>query len=129
MDLTKPIPVRLPPELIDRLDAVAKKLGNTRAGVIRFLIETWVDEFEDRGRAMLPDTWKDVLVSFDGRRGRYERARGDGQASASVRPAMNDAPAPAASSGLPSDEAGAVTRVLAEVKSPPVVYGRKRRAG
>ena len=68
MNDTKPIPVRMPKQLIVRLDAAAARIGNTRAGVIRYLTETWVEEFERKGKQMLPADWEDVLKSFDGRR-------------------------------------------------------------
>ena len=69
MPETKPIPVRLPEELIARLDACARKVpGNNRAGLIRYLIEAFVEEFEIKGKAMLPESWEQVLQSFDGRR-------------------------------------------------------------
>lgn len=65
---TKPIPVRLPGELIARLDAAAKRIGHTRAGVIRFCVETWLRHFELKGRACLPVDWDEIMKAQDGRR-------------------------------------------------------------
>lgn len=62
-----PIPVRLSPELIARLDDAAKKIGNTRAGIIRFCTDTFLTHFEKHGRAALPPDWEDILSAFDNR--------------------------------------------------------------
>ncbi len=69
MGETKPIPVRLGDDLIARLDAAAKAIGTTKAGVIRFCVETWLRHFEAHGKiASLPVNWEDLIIWHDGRR-------------------------------------------------------------
>lgn len=67
MALTAPIPVRLSPDVIHRLDEAAKKLGNTRAGVIKLCLAAFLEDFEARGTAALPLDWQAVLAGMDGR--------------------------------------------------------------
>ena len=64
---TKPIPVRLGQDKIDRLDAAAKRIGNNRAGVIRFLVDSWLADFEKRGVASLPPNWEQIIAAADNR--------------------------------------------------------------
>ena len=64
---TKPIPVRLPEDILARLDAAAERIGNTRAGIMRFLIETWLAHFERKGFAALPPDWQEIMEAQDGR--------------------------------------------------------------
>lgn len=65
---TAPIPVRLSPDIIARIDDVADQMGNTRAGVIKLCITSFLAHFEESGGlASLPLDWKDVLDSLDGR--------------------------------------------------------------
>lgn len=64
---TKPIPVRLENDLIERLDRVANQIGSNRSAVIRFLVSSWVDEFERTGHAILPPNWEEILAALDGR--------------------------------------------------------------
>jgi hypothetical protein len=62
MGNTKPIPVRLGDDLIARLDVAAKAIGTTKAGVIRFCVETWLSHFEACGKtASLPIDWEGVF--------------------------------------------------------------------
>lgn len=64
---TKPIPVRLPEWIITKLDSAASKLGYTRAGLMRYCIETWVGHYDKHGTAALPVEWDKVIREFDGR--------------------------------------------------------------
>lgn len=64
---TKPIPVRLSGDIIGRLDAAAKRIGNNRAGVIRFLVDSWLLDFEKKGVASLPPNWEKIIASTDNR--------------------------------------------------------------
>jgi predicted DNA-binding protein len=68
MAQTKPIPVRLPDDVVKRLDKAATKIGHKRASLMRYLIETWLEEFERKGKLMLPENWEQILQSFDSRR-------------------------------------------------------------
>jgi len=65
---TKPIPVRLDPNVIDRLDRAATRLGTNRSALIKFCAETFVSHFERAGGiASLPPNWKELLRQLDGR--------------------------------------------------------------
>ncbi|MDE2099094.1 MAG: hypothetical protein KGL39_17705 [Patescibacteria group bacterium] len=68
MARTKPIPVRLPVDVIDRLDKAAQQFGNNRAGLIRFLIETWLTYWQRNGESALPPNWQRIIEAQDGRR-------------------------------------------------------------
>ena len=61
------IPVRLPQDILDRLDAVAERIGSNRSSVIRVCIQSFVEEFERRGKIMLPPNRADLLREFDNR--------------------------------------------------------------
>lgn len=64
----KPIPVRLGDRLIGRLDSAAKRLGNNRAALIRFCLDSFLDHFEKMGGvASLPPNWRVLLQEQDGR--------------------------------------------------------------
>ncbi|MFT4175518.1 MAG: ribbon-helix-helix protein, CopG family [Luteolibacter sp.] len=43
-----PIPVRLSPELQERVDTLAEKMSMTRSAVIRLAIRQWLDASEER---------------------------------------------------------------------------------
>lgn len=64
---SKPIPVRLPPDIIERIDAAAELAGTNRAALIRFCAETFAAYVNKRGRAALPPDWPSVLAAMDGR--------------------------------------------------------------
>ncbi len=67
MPETKPIPVRLSPEVIARLDATATALGNTRAGIIKLCLTAFLEAFESKGKLALPLDWESILDVMDGR--------------------------------------------------------------
>lgn len=69
---TKPIPVRLEDELIKRIDLAAAKMGTNRAAMIRFLVKTFIDDFEQRGLKSLPHDWQEIMRFQDGRALRYK---------------------------------------------------------
>lgn len=64
---TKPIPVRLGENIISRLDVAAARIGNNRAGVIRYLVDSWLADFEKTGTAALPPDWKKIMAAADNR--------------------------------------------------------------
>jgi hypothetical protein len=68
MEEKTPIPVRLSDDVIKRLDAAADRIGQTRAGIMRFCIETWLKHFEVKGMASLPINWQELLDAMDGRK-------------------------------------------------------------
>jgi predicted DNA-binding protein len=64
---SKPIPIRLDTDFIDRLDTVSDKIGSNRAAVIRFCVITFVEYLEKHGRAVLPPDWKELMARSDRR--------------------------------------------------------------
>lgn len=64
---TKPIPIRLDDEVVARLDAAADRIGSNRAAVVRMLITGWLDDFDSKGRSMLPVDFEDIVKAFDHR--------------------------------------------------------------
>jgi len=42
-------------------------MGNTRAGVIKLCLQSFLESFEKKGAASLPLDWQDILDSLDGR--------------------------------------------------------------
>jgi len=66
---TKAIPIRLTPEMVDRLDRAARRacLSN-RTEVIKLCINSFLDYFETHGSATLPPDWEEMLRDLDGRR-------------------------------------------------------------
>lgn len=71
----KPIPVRLEDALIDRLKAVAERMGTNKSALIRFLVKSFVDHFEANGGVVsLPHNWREIMQELDGRaRGQQKR--------------------------------------------------------
>jgi len=65
---SSPIPVRIPREWLPRLDAAAKRLGTNRARLIAFCAQTFAENFEKMGVAMMPPNWPEIFASMDGRR-------------------------------------------------------------
>jgi metal-responsive CopG/Arc/MetJ family transcriptional regulator len=64
---TVPIPIRLGEDIIARLDEAAKRLGNNRASLVRFLIDSWLADYESRGNAFLPPNWEAIMAGYDHR--------------------------------------------------------------
>ena len=70
----KPIPVRLPEDVIARLDAAAESLGlDNRSEVIKLCISTFVKHVEMHGKLCLPMDWEEILKDMDGRTHRYAK--------------------------------------------------------
>jgi hypothetical protein len=66
---TTPIPVRLDPSVITRLDGAAKRLGTNRSALIKFCAQTFLSHFERHGGVTsLPPNWRELLSRLDGRR-------------------------------------------------------------
>ena len=78
---TKPIPVRLSPELILRLDKAAQAMGTTRAGVIKLCLNSFLDAYERDGKIALPLDWRLVLERSDGRTVHARAGHGDSPGS------------------------------------------------
>jgi len=64
---TKPIPVRLASAVITRLDAAAKRMGTNRSALMKFLVQTFVENMERRGMVSLPHDWEEIMRHLDGR--------------------------------------------------------------
>ena len=67
MAKTKPIPVRLEPQLIRRLDVTAHKLGSTRATLIKYCACSFLEEFTKRGMSMIPSDFDVIIAGLDNR--------------------------------------------------------------
>ena len=53
------LPVRLDTETAFRVDAAVKRLGITKSALIRMLLQSFVDQFEQNGgKIVMPPTWK-----------------------------------------------------------------------
>lgn len=77
MGESKPIPVRLGDDLIDRLDQAAEGVGSTRSAIIRLLIRQFVEEYEERGDDGLPVNWRRLVKRADEETGGTSRAAED----------------------------------------------------
>ncbi len=74
MSKSKPIPVKLPDDLIQRLDRVSELTGlQNRSQVIRLCIKSFLDYFDHYGESALPVNWKEILAEIDGRTVSYQR--------------------------------------------------------
>jgi hypothetical protein len=74
-----PIPIRLDDETIGRLDKAAASMGTNRAALMRFLLETFLGNFEGGGGvASLPINWKALMDGLDGRRAAVQKHSGQG---------------------------------------------------
>ena len=66
------IPVRLSPEVIERLDRVAKRTGMSRNGLMKFCVSTFAYEMESGELSTRTlQAWQEVLKNLDGRTHRY----------------------------------------------------------
>lgn len=74
---TKPIPIRLPNDLIPRIDAVAAEMGLKRAQLIVLCVRTFVERVESGVEIRLPIEWETMLPSLDGRRAGTKPERPD----------------------------------------------------
>lgn len=56
------LPVRLEPEVEERLESVARDIGTSKSALIRLLAKTFVEHVVDnRGRVRLPPDWSELL--------------------------------------------------------------------
>ena len=68
MALGSQLPVRLPPDIEDRIEKVAMRLGTTKSALIRMLAKTFVEQVVDEdGQVQLPPKWRKLLDAADGR--------------------------------------------------------------
>jgi len=68
MPLGAQLPVRLEPDVEQRLEKVAEKLGTTKSALIRLLAKTFVEQaVSDDGSVHLPPDWRELLPSRDTR--------------------------------------------------------------
>ncbi len=66
------IPVRLSPEVIERLDRVAKRTGMSRNALMKFCVSTFAYEMESGELSTRTlQAWQKVLKDLDGRTHRY----------------------------------------------------------
>lgn len=69
---SKPIPVRLSEDILERLDRVAERMGSNRAALIRFCTQTFLKHMETNGVRDLPPDWRQILEAMDGRTSRHQ---------------------------------------------------------
>jgi len=63
-----PVPVRLPPELICRLDAATKQLHmGSRATLIRFCLLSFLDHIEGMDSSLAADHWQAIFNDMKAR--------------------------------------------------------------
>jgi hypothetical protein len=59
--------VRIPVALLPRLDRAAKRLGTNRARLIAFCVTSFLADFEERGTALMPPDWEQLMTRLDHR--------------------------------------------------------------
>ena len=65
---TKPIPVRFSPEVLERLSAVADRLGTDRSSVVRMITRRFLDQYDGDPSAFVGIDFPSLLHHSDGRR-------------------------------------------------------------
>lgn len=66
----KQLPIRLDPEIEERLEKVAKRTGTTKSAIIRLLADSFVKQaVAADGSVTLPPNWADLLPPRDTRAG------------------------------------------------------------
>lgn len=65
---TKPIPVRFSPDVLERLSAVADRIGTDRSSVVRMITRRFLDQFEEDPDAFVGIDFPALLHHSDGRR-------------------------------------------------------------
>jgi hypothetical protein len=66
------LPVRLEPEVEERLETIAKRIGTTKSALIRVLAKTFVEQVVgEEGKVNLPPDWRQYLTPADGRTERH----------------------------------------------------------
>lgn len=65
--LSKPIPVKLPPEILKRVDTLAKRIGEPRSTIMRIAMRVGLDSLEKVFEAD-PQTILSSLTSLSGGR-------------------------------------------------------------
>ena len=72
---TKPIPVRFSPEVLERLSAVAQRIGTDRSSVVRMITRRFLDQYDGDPSAFVGIDFPSLLHHSDGRRtARYPAA-------------------------------------------------------
>jgi len=102
------LPVRLEPDVEERLQRIAEKSGTSKSALIRLLAKTFCDHaIQPDGSINLPPNWNALLPQADGR-------------SRAGRPAARESGRANASSTRSSDEAAAARKFSEK-------YDRERR--
>ena len=72
----EPISVRLPPDIIQRLDNAAQSMGlGNRTSLIKMSVSSFLDYFDQNGTAGLPLNWQEIIHQLDGRTHRYDHRK------------------------------------------------------
>ena len=62
MSLGAQLPIRLEPEVQERLEVIAQEIGTSKSALLRLLARTFVEQAVDaHGKVHLPPNWKDIL--------------------------------------------------------------------
>jgi len=72
---TKPIPVRIPDDSLDQIDAAARKLTTNRGRLLAFSVQTFTEYFEERQVCAMPPDWRDILKDLAANRPAVKPAR------------------------------------------------------
>ncbi|HXP63068.1 MAG TPA: hypothetical protein VN829_21385 [Dongiaceae bacterium] len=100
------LPVRLEPEIEERLESIARDIGTSKSALIRLLVSTFVKHVVDqRGRVRLPPDWSELLGQLPAADKRSVEAR-----SGRVLARHSRAPAPPAPSSRPASAAAKLLR-------------------
>lgn len=68
MALGKQLPIRLEPDIDERLQAAAERIGTSKSALIRMLAKTFCDQvIRPDGSVLLPPNWRNLLPEADGR--------------------------------------------------------------
>jgi protein involved in polysaccharide export with SLBB domain len=109
MSLGAQLPIRLEPDVQERLEDIAKQIGTSKSALLRLLARTFVEQTVDAdGGVRLPPSWKDLLGRLPAADARSLPAARARAARTIARRALAANPASEAS----SKPAGAAARLL-----------------
>jgi len=59
--ITKPIPVRIPKDGLNRIEAAAKKLGANRSRIVAFAVQKFTEYAENQRVVTMPPDWREIF--------------------------------------------------------------------
>jgi len=63
--ITKPIPVRIPKDVLNRIEAAAKKLGSNRSRIVSFAAQKFTEHAENQSVVTMPPNWREIFKSLE----------------------------------------------------------------